>query len=335
MPTSAAWQRPRLGRIVIWGVGLLGGSLGMAWRQAGVAAEVLGVGRSAAELASARRLGAIDRFTRDPAEALCGADVVVLAMPADAVMDVAATYGPRVAPGTVVTDVASIKAPVVAAWEAHLAPGAFFVGGHPMAGKAVGGVANACADLCQGARWVLTPGERSSDDATALVADLARAVGATVVSMDPRVHDQRVAYSSHLPQLVSVALAGAVGRGEADLPGVLDLVAGGFRDTTRLADSAPEMWWPIVQGNRPALEKALADFRQQLAALEAAMAAGDREAFTALFYTAAAVRHQALAARAPGSGGEQPARSEPDRIEPARTEPARIEQAPMAPVRQR
>lgn len=289
---ALAW--PRLNRIAIWGVGLIGGSLGQAWRQAGVAAEVVGIGRDAALLADAVRYGTIDRYVLDPAEVLGCSDLLVLAAPVDVICRWAAEYGPQVAPGTVVTDVASLKAPVVAAWEQHLAAGAYFIGGHPMAGKEQTGAAHATPTLCQGARWVLTPGSRTTPEVTGLMTALARMTGAQVISMAPEQHDARVAYISHLPQLVSVALAAAAGQGERLRQQVLALAAGGFRDTTRIAASSPEMWWPIVLENQEAIAQALMAFRQELAALEGAIEAGDQASFNLLFARAAEVRHRAV-----------------------------------------
>lgn len=301
MPTDDGFRQvwPRLHRIAIWGVGLIGGSLGQAWRQAGVADEVLGIGRDEQNLAQAQQLGAIDRYVLDPLAALDGCDLLVLGGPVDVLVRWAETYGPRIAPGTVVTDVGSVKASVVAAWDKHLARGAHFVGGHPMAGKEQTGVASATPTLFQDARWVLTPGETATAAATGLVAALARMTGAQVFTMSAADHDARVAYISHLPQLVSVALAAAAGEGEERLAEVLALAAGGFRDTTRIAASSPDMWWPILAANQVAVADALAAFRQELGVLEAAVRSGDSSVFRQRFQRAAEVRHRAMGRNQP------------------------------------
>ncbi|MBP2019289.1 prephenate dehydrogenase [Symbiobacterium terraclitae] len=360
------------GTVAIWGVGLIGGSIGMALRQRGLAGEVIGIGRAAAGGDAARapgagapwatgagaagatsagaawstgagvvgvagcglaaagavavdaaragaaqagtpgdaaagipeavRLGAVDRMVADPAAALARADLVILAMPVQAMIDLAPHAAPLLRPGTIVTDVASVKAAVVAAWEAHLPDGVAFVGGHPMFGRERSGVAAASADLIPGCRWVLTPGERAGaprgaqpvQTALERVRDLVVALGAEPVVMTPEEHDRRAAGASHLPQLVATALAAAALRLDEAQPGTLALAAGGFRDTTRIADSPAALWHEIWANNRPALEEAVAAFRGALADLEAAIAAGDAEALARLFDQAHAARRRAM-----------------------------------------
>jgi prephenate dehydrogenase len=277
--------------VAIWGVGLIGGSLGMAWRRSGAAARVIGISRSPQD--EAVRLGAIDSWTTDPAEALAQADVVVLCAPVRAIIRQAAEWAACLKPGAVVTDVGSTKAAIVAAWEAHLPDGTAFVGGHPMFGREVAGVANASPDLSRGCRWVITPGRRSTPEAVSLVTALAEAAGATVLTISPAEHDRRVAVASHLPQLVSTALAaGALAAEEEAGGGILDLAAGGFRDTTRLAASPADLWTDILLTNADQVTAALAAFRQALGQLERAVAAGDAAAIEEVFARAQAARRQ-------------------------------------------
>ena len=290
------------GTVVIWGVGLIGGSIGMALRQRGLADEVIGIGRPAktagmAGVAGAHeavRLGAVDRMVTDPGAALARADLVILAMPVQAMIDLAPRAAPLLRPGTVVTDVASVKEAVVAAWERHLPDGVAFVGGHPMFGRERSGVAHASADLIPGCRWVLTPGERATTLLSAgrgrrevppleRLWELVAALGAQPVLMSPAEHDRRVAGVSHLPQLVATALAAAARDLDEAQPGTLDLAAGGFRDATRIADSPSGLWHEIWANNRPALREALAAFSGALAELEAAVDAGDAGALAAVF----------------------------------------------------
>lgn len=275
-------SQPLFGRIAIWGVGLIGGSIGMAIRRSGLAREVAGIDPQ--PLDEAVRLGAIDFGGADPAPILERADLVILAMPVGAMIDLAPLWGPRIRPGTLVTDVGSTKAAVVAAWEQHLAPGAHFVGGHPLFGRETSGVASASADLVSGCRWVLTPSA-----ALEQVEHLVRGLGAQPLVMEPEQHDRRAAGASHLPQMVATALAAAVGELERRTPGTLALAAGGFRDTTRIADSPAELWSEIWLTNPDALGEAVVAFRQALADLEAAVQTGDRAAIGALFERA----HQA------------------------------------------
>jgi len=276
--------------IVIWGAGLLGGSLGMAWRRAGVARRIIGVDPGPLELAL--ELGAIDSIAHDPAEALSQADLVVLAAPVRAIIAQAASHARYVRPGAVVTDVGSTKAEIVAAWEAALPPGAAFVGGHPMCGREVGGVANASPDLARGATWVLTPGARSTAAALNAVRDLAAAAGATVRLMPAEEHDRRVAVSSHLPQLAATALAAAAIAADRRLGGVLDLAASGFRDTTRLAASPADIWLDILSTNKAAVLEALGEYRRTLGDLETALRQDDPAAVGALFVEAREARRR-------------------------------------------
>ncbi|MEW8979461.1 MAG: prephenate dehydrogenase/arogenate dehydrogenase family protein [Symbiobacterium sp.] len=358
------------GTVVIWGVGLIGGSIGMALRQRGLADEVIGIGRAgSAGVPEAVRLGAVDRMVTDPAAALARADLVILATPVQAMIDLAPQAAPFLRPGSIVTDVASVKAAVVAAWERHLPDGVAFVGGHPMFGRERSGVANASADLIPGCRWVLTPGERAavmpvglgreagtwvgtqpgspgrergaragapcdsrrepglsvggthSDGVSAgtgarplapavnaleRVRDLVLALGAEPVVMSPEQHDFRVAGASHLPQLVATALAMSALRFDEAHPGTLALAGGGFRDTTRIADSPAGLWHEIWAHNRPALQEAVGAFRAALAELEEAIAAGDAGALAALFEQAHTARRRARGRAASGAGVAAP-----------------------------
>jgi prephenate dehydrogenase len=274
--------------VAILGVGLIGGSLGMAWRRAGVARRIIGIDRGT--LDEALRLGAINEAAVDAEAAVRVADVVVLAAPVGAIIQMAQRFGPLVKPGAVVTDVGSTKAAVVQAWEEHLAEGAAFVGGHPLFGREVSGVCGASPDLPAGCRWVLTPGLRSTPAAVAAVTRLAEAAGAVVRVMTPAEHDARVAYSSHLPQLAATALAAAASGAEAALGGVLDLTAGGFRDTTRIAASPAGLWQEIFATNTEAIRAALAEYRALLDQLDAALATDDQAVIERIFAVAHATR---------------------------------------------
>ncbi|HYG59120.1 MAG TPA: prephenate dehydrogenase/arogenate dehydrogenase family protein [Symbiobacteriaceae bacterium] len=279
---SARMTGGQLPVIALFGVGQIGGSLGMAWRKAG--ATVLGVDREPPH--EAVRLGALDQAATLE-EALAQADVLVLAAPLSAVLEAAERFGSRVRPGTVVTDVSSVKGPVVEAWNRALAPGAAFVGGHPMFGREVSGVANASPELARGSRWILTPSARSTAEAVTLVQYLALLAGAGAVpAMTPEEHDRRIAAISHLPQMVATALAAAAMETEEQLGNTIDLSAGGFRDTTRIAGSPAAMWTEILLANRGALREVLTSFRQALDALEE----GDAEAIRQVFSQAHAAR---------------------------------------------
>lgn len=270
----------------------MGGSLGMALKAVGVVGEVVAIGRDPEALKLAVARGAADRWTLDPAEGMAGASLLVLGTPVRVILAQASEWGPRVPPGCVVTDLGSTKEAVVRAWEAHIAPGAAFVGSHPMCGSEHAGVAHARPDLYRGARWVITVTPRTPPSAAALVARVAEAVGARVLWMPPDLHDRRVAYVSHLPQLVATATAAAAQQGEEEVGWALSLAAGGFRDTTRIASSPPHVWQDIWLTNREAVLAALAAFRTALDGLEEAVRQGDTEAIARWFARAHLARSQ-------------------------------------------
>lgn len=286
-PVSGAAPRPR---VVIWGVGLIGGSLGMAWRQAGAATEVVGIGRR--PLDEAVRLGAIDRYVTDPAEGIAQADILVLGAPVLTIIAQAKSHARFVRPGAVVTDVGSTKREIVRAWEEYLPEGASFIGGHPMFGREVGGVVNASPGLSQGCRYVLTPGERATAAAVEQIRRLAEAAGGTVRLMSPAEHDGRVAFASHLPQLVATALAASALDGEERVGNVLDLAATGFRDTTRIADSPAELWTDIFLTNPAAIRSAVLVFREALDGLEEALQSGCADRIASIFDRAHVARRR-------------------------------------------
>jgi prephenate dehydrogenase len=260
-----------LTRATIVGVGLIGGSLGMALRARGLAREVVGVTRVPETIAAARERGAIDRGTVDPVEGVAGADLVVLATPPGLVVPVARQVLPRLRPGALVTDVASVKAEIVRDVEALLPPGGgpAFLGGHPMAGNEGRGIAAASAALFEGTAYLLTPTRRTPPEALARIAALARGLGASPVVMGPDEHDRAVAVTSHLPYLVAAALVGISG-------GAAPAAGPAFLGATRVAGSPVELWAQICRLNQTPIRGALAAFRDELGRLEAALGDGDR-----------------------------------------------------------
>ncbi|HKX18057.1 MAG TPA: prephenate dehydrogenase/arogenate dehydrogenase family protein, partial [bacterium] len=198
-------------RAAIIGVGLIGGSLGMAMRARRLAREVIGVARVPETIGTARARGAIDRGTTDPVEGVAGADLVVLATPPDLVVSMAREILPYLPAGAVVTDVASVKGTIVREIEAVLDPsqGVAFVGGHPMAGNEGRGIGSAAEDLFEGSVYLVTRTPRTDPAAADRLAALAQALGARAIVMDPDAHDRAVARVSHLPYLLAAALMGA------------------------------------------------------------------------------------------------------------------------------
>jgi prephenate dehydrogenase len=239
--------------------------------------EVIGFDRDGAAAARAQALGLVDRVAADAASAARDADLIVLAVPVAAIGEVAAAIAGALGPDAVVTDVGSLKAPVVAAAEAAFAAvgrAARFIGGHPMAGSERHGPDAADVSLFRGRVALLTPTTITAADVRAAAHALWTAVGAQVVELDPAAHDAAVAAVSHLPHALAFTLARAV---EAE-PGLAALAGPSYAGATRVAASSPTMWAEILCENRAALAPWLERFATGFAALSAAIAAGDRAA---------------------------------------------------------
>lgn len=255
-------------RICIIGIGLIGGSLGMAVIRRGLADEVVGVDVSIENLELARETGAIHRGTIDPAAGVQGANLVVLATPVGAYRNIFKLIAPHLAPGTIVTDVGSTKERVVREAEELLSPQTAFVGGHPMAGSEQAGVKGADPYLFENAVYLLTPTAQTNELALHKVSTLCAALGARVMNFAPVEHDRMVAAVSHLPHLIAATLVNTVGRVRQEYPHTLLLAAGGFRDTTRVAMGNPAMWRDIFLSNREHVLDMIGKFRETLSAIE-------------------------------------------------------------------
>jgi prephenate dehydrogenase len=266
---------PRPRRLAVLGLGLLGGSLAAAARQRGVAGEVVGCGRRPEALRRAVREGLVDRFETDPAAAVAGADLVVLATPVGVMGELLRRTAAGLAPGAVVTDVGSVKALLAETLPGLLPPGATYVGSHPMAGGHQRGAEHARADLFEGAVCVVAPTGSESADAVARVEAFWRALGARVLRRDPATHDREVAWTSHVPHVVAFAFARAFGEAPA---GARDVTGPGFRDFTRIARSDAELWADILVANAKALGGPLARVAAGLADAARLLEAEDPEA---------------------------------------------------------
>jgi prephenate dehydrogenase len=251
-----------------------------------LAGHVEGYVRRRASLAECERAGAVDHATTDLAEAVAGADLLVLCTPVGQMRALAEAMRPHLTPGAVITDVGSVKGSVVAELESCLAAaGGHFVGSHPMAGAETTGVANARAGLFEGTVCVVTPTAQTDPGALRLVEELWQRVGGRLLRLAPVTHDEWVARTSHLPQALAATLVNFV----LDEPGDAAraaLCAGGFRDSTRIASGSPEMWRDIALANRGPLTQALAQFADRLAEFRAAIERGDAAAVTAFLEAA-------------------------------------------------
>jgi len=275
-------------RTVILGVGLIGASLAAAGRRAGVLAKVVGVGRSQANLDSALHAGIIDEASPDAVAAVRDADLVVIAAPVDTSIELLERVAPACPASCVLTDVGSVKAPIVRAAE-RIGVADRFVGAHPMAGGTSTGAVAANEELYRGRTVVVTPTAAVAKGPRELVSSIWRAVGAEVVELDAELHDQAVAMSSHLPQMLATSLA-ALAAGDPLHALVARLTGAGFRDTTRIAMSDADMWLGIAEANRTHLLNAMDVFTQLWTRVRDAVASGDEDALRSLMLEAAAFR---------------------------------------------
>lgn len=279
--------------VSILGVGLIGGSLGLAWKKRHPHLVLTGYDRPAI-LEKALHRGAVDRAAETLEQAVSGAEVVVLAAPLSENAALLSALAPWLAPGAVVTDVGSVKAPVMAQARLVLPAANTFVGGHPMAGAEQGGIDHADALLFENATWVLCPPDATPEDGFirqfAPLIGLIEATGARVLLMEANRHDRIAALVSHLPQLVAVTLMNLAAAQNARDDGFLRLAAGGFRDLTRIASSPFPMWHDILAANGPQVAEALAGFIEALAQHQPALQAGQPMGLEAAFATARATR---------------------------------------------
>jgi prephenate dehydrogenase len=277
--------------IAILGVGLLGGSLGMAAHKHGLAKRVIGIGRNEARLDRAKQLQAIDEYTLDWGAGVAEADLVVVCTP---VLDIVPTIeglAPFLKSGAVVTDVGSVKTEVVTGSEAATPKGVHFVGGHPMAGSEQSGVDAARADLFEKATYIITPTDRTNLSAMRRLLQFVRSLGANALVMSPEEHDYAAALISHVPHVLAGAALRLANHAELEHPGdVFSMAAGSFRDLTRVAGSSPVLWRDICLSNRDAIVTALGQFEEALAAMREVIAAGDPSEVQKLFVEANELR---------------------------------------------
>ncbi len=271
-------------KLAVVGVGLIGGSLALALKEAGAVGHVVGIGRGLSNLETALRLGLIDSFTQNLVEGVVDADVVFLATPVQALGAVAAQAMPYLKPGAIITDGGSVKQAVIDAIEPHLREDIQFVPGHPIAGTENSGAEAAFASLYRQRRCILTPTARTSKAALERMSRMWQLVGSQVVVMDVDKHDRVLAAISHLPHMVAYALVNAVGAYDRYNENILEYSAGGFRDFTRIASSDPTMWRDIALTNRDALIEMMEQFETFFAELKADIALGSGERLFEFFH---------------------------------------------------
>lgn len=277
-------------RLCIIGVGLIGGSLARALRQAGQVQEIVGSSRREEHLREAVDLGVIDRYDTDAARAVQGADMVVVCVPLGAMEATFRAIAPALAPDAVLTDAGSAKGCVVAAARAAFGKlPAGFVPGHPIAGTEKSGVAASFAELYRNRKVILTPVAESAPEATARVQAMWEAAGAQVECMGVEHHDTVLAATSHLPHVLAFQLVDTLAR-MSDEDEIFRYAAGGFRDFTRIASSDPVMWRDICLANADAVLDMLTRYRSDLDHLADAIRAGDGAELEHVFRNAKAAR---------------------------------------------
>ncbi len=278
------------GRIVIFGVGLIGGSFARSIRHAGAAQRIVGVGRSPQAMARALELGIVDEVAASVQDAMRGADLVLIAAPVAQTGRILAALLPYLEDGTIVTDAGSTKSDVVASARAALGERVGqFVPAHPIAGRETNGPDAAIVDLYRGKKTVLTPLPENTEHAIARVAAAWTACGAIIHQLTPEEHDRVFASVSHLPHLLAYALVDDIAR-KPHAALLFQYAASGFRDFTRIAGSSPEMWRDISLANQDALLGELDAYLAQLTGLRASLAAGDGAAIEAVYANAQRAR---------------------------------------------
>ena len=282
--------KPLFRKVVIFGVGLIGGSFALALRRMNAVDEVVGFGRSAQTLAQAQHLGIINRSGSDLAAELGDADLILLATPVGQMADIMARIAPHLGAHTLIMDGGSTKCDVVNHAYKHLAAHiSRFIPAHPIAGSEQSGATAARADLYQNKKVILTPLPENSADTVARVRLAWELCGALVSELTPKQHDEVFAAVSHLPHLLSFALVHDLAQREnRDL--LLSFAASGFRDFTRIAASSPEMWRDISLANRDALLIEMDRYMKELGILHNALAEADGAKLEEIFSIARSVR---------------------------------------------
>jgi cyclohexadieny/prephenate dehydrogenase len=288
----------RFERVALIGIGLIGSSLARVLRRDKLAGEIVAFARNEATRAKALELGIADRATEDAAEAVRGADLVVLATPLSAYAAIGARIAPALRPGAIVTDVGSVKQAVIRDLQPSLPANVHFIPGHPVAGTEHSGPESGFAELFRDRWCILTPLPDTDAAALARLTGLWEQAGMRVVTMDPEHHDKVLAMTSHLPHVIAYTIVGTATDLEDSLKSeVIKFSAGGFRDFTRIAGSDPVMWRDIFLNNREAVLEMLQRFSEDLTALQRAIRWGEGDKLEELFSRTRAIRRSIIEAK--------------------------------------
>jgi cyclohexadieny/prephenate dehydrogenase len=296
--TESQKAEPLFRRVALIGIGLIGSSLSHAMRRAGLAGDIVGHARSRPTRDKAVELGLISQAFANPAEAVKGADLVVVCTPVGAYAEIGQAMAPGLSPGTIVTDVGSVKQAAIRDLGPILPQGVHLVPGHPIAGTEHSGPEAGFAELFDGRWTILTPAPGTDEAAVDKVADLWRACGSLLEIMEPAHHDMVLAITSHLPHLIAYTIVGTATDLEDSLKReVIKFSASGFRDFTRIAASDPVMWRDVFLNNREAVLEILGRFSEDLSALQRAIRWGEGDKLEDLFTRTRAIRRGIIEAR--------------------------------------
>ena len=279
-------------KVCIVGVGLIGGSFGLAVRERGLARHVVGAVRRQETVQMALKKGAVDSATTDLLEAARDADLVFMAPPVGQMAGLCEQIAPVVRSGAIITDAGSTKAQIVEDCTPIFAPKSHFVGGHPMAGSEQTGVESARADLFEGAVWVLTPTSDTPPSVATQLLKLVEGLGAQPLLMDATAHDELLAITSHLPHITAAALVHLFAQSKHENEVAQQLVAGGWRDSTRIAAGSAEMWRDISLANASALTYSLDEMIAELQRVREMLAGAESDALSDWFERASHERRQ-------------------------------------------
>ncbi len=273
----------RVDTIAIIGVGLIGGSIGMAARAKGLARRVIGVDRDLRKLHRAKELAAIDSYATDLITAASEADLIFVCTPVLAIVPVIEAIAPVLKDGAIITDVGSTKSEITIGAQSVLPEGRHFVGGHPMAGSEQDGVEAARPYLLLNATYVITPTDDTNVQALNTLVGFAEDIGSNVVLMSPEQHDRSAAVISHLPHVLSASILRLAEEEQRQSGKVFDLAAGSFKDMTRVAGSPPELWVDICLSNKTAIVDILQSYETILAGVRKSIEAADADEIESLF----------------------------------------------------
>jgi cyclohexadieny/prephenate dehydrogenase len=296
-PVRRATAQPMFQRMALIGLGLIGSSIAWAAKKHGLVGSIVGTARTPATRKTAKRLGFIDEAVATAAEAVKGADLVVICTPVGTYKAIAEEIAPHLAPGAILSDVGSVKQTVVRDVGPFVPDTVHFVPGHPVAGTEHSGPESGFAELFQGRWTILTPLPQTDPKAVAKLRKFWETIGSKVDIMNPAHHDKVLAITSHLPHLIAYTIVGTATDLETHLKGeVIKFAASGFRDFTRIAASDPVMWRDIFLNNKEAVLEMLGRLTEDLAAMQRAIRWGEGDKLQDLFTRTRAIRRSIVKA---------------------------------------